>query len=242
MKTAIVTGGSRGIGRACAEALARAGYTVFILYEKNDAAAEETLSRVRTAGGSGYAIRCDVADENAVNDAVAHIVSLTHRVDVLVNNAGFANVGLFSDTDPALWQRMMNVHVNGAYYLCRAVLPLMRERDGGSIINISSMWGQVGASCEVAYSTAKAALIGFTKALSKEVGLSGIRVNCVCPGVIDTDMNACLTEDTMADLAEQTPLGRIGTADEVARTVLFLAGEDASFITGQVLGVNGGLV
>jgi len=164
------------------------------------------------------------------------------RIDVLVNNAGVALWKLAMDTTVQEWDELFSVNVRGAFAATRAVLPHMVAAQGGSIINVSSMWGQVGASCEVAYSASKAAIIGMTKALAKEMGGAGIRVNCVCPGVIDTDMIAGFDQQAIDELAEETPLGRIGRSEDVAKTVAFLAGESAAFITGQVLGVNGGFV
>ena len=159
-----------------------------------------------------------------------------------MNNAGVALIRLFTDTDETSWDRLFDVNVKGAYHCLQAVLPGMISRQEGAVVNISSMWGEVGASCEAAYAASKAALIGLTKALAKELGPSGIRVNCVTPGTIDTEMNAELDEETRAALAEETPLCRLGEAEDVAKAVLFLAGEQASFITGQVLGVSGGYV
>ena len=164
------------------------------------------------------------------------------RVDVLVSNAGIAQQKLFTDITPEEWQRMLDVNLTGAFNLCQLALPGMIRRKAGRILTVSSMWGQTGGSCEVHYSAAKAGLIGLTKALAKEEGPSGITVNCVAPGVIDTDMMASFTAEDKAALAEETPVGRLGTAEEVAKLLLYLAGEDAGYITGQVFGVNGGLV
>jgi 3-oxoacyl-[acyl-carrier protein] reductase len=163
-------------------------------------------------------------------------------LDVLIHNAGIAYQGLLTDTDSDTWHALMGVHLDGAYHCCKAVIPTMVGRQSGVIVTVSSMWGITGASCEVAYSAAKAGLIGFTKALAKELGPSKIRVNCVAPGVIDTDMCAAFDEETRQALCEETPLGKMGTAEDVAESLLFLASEKASFITGQVLGVNGGFL
>lgn len=241
-RVALVTGGSRGIGRACVEALARAGYSVVLVCRKNGGMAQKLVEALRGQGLDAAWYPCDVASEDDVRHTMEEVRRLYHRVDVLVNNAGVAHIGLLTDMTGEEWRRLFAVNVDGAFYWCRAVLPGMIERKSGVIINIASMWGEVGASCEAAYSATKAALIGLTRALAKEVGPSGVRVNCVSPGVIDTDMNAELDEEALHALAEETPLGRIGTAEEVARAVVFLAGENAGFITGQVLGVNGGLV
>ena len=185
---------------------------------------------------------CDIGNFAQAQATVADLLTAYRHIDVLVNNAGIAHIGLITDMTEAQWDRLFAVNLKGAFALTQAVLPGMISRRQGAIINIASMWGEVGASCEAAYSASKAALIGFTKALSKEVGPSGVRVNCVSPGVIATDMNAELDADALGALREETPLQRIGTAEDVAKTVLFLSGEGAAFITGQVVGVSGGLV
>lgn len=237
MKTVLITGGSRGIGAEMVRRFSKEGYRVAFVYRQSE---EKAL---QLAGETGaLAIRADVAVAEDARRAVREAREFLSNIDVLVNNAAVSSFSLFSDITDADWDRMMQVNLNGAFYFCREILPEMIARHAGRIINISSMWGQVGASCEVHYSTAKAALIGLTKALAKEVGPSGITVNCIAPGVIDTDMNAALDEETRATLCEETPLCRIGTPQDVAACALFLAGEDASFITGQVIGVNGGFV
>ncbi len=239
---ALITGASRGIGRAVALRLARDGYTVALNYRADEKAALSTAQILQALGGDGMLCQADVADEQAVRRMVAAVEKQYGRIDLLVNNAGIAQQKLFTDLTSDEWKRMMDVHVNGAFYTCSAVLPTMIRRQSGSIINIASMWGQTGASCEVHYSTAKAAIIGFTRALAKEVGPSGIRVNCVSPGVIDTDMMADFSDADKQSLAEDTPLCRIGKPEEIASAVAFLASAEASFITGQVLAVNGGIV
>ena len=241
-KIALITGGSRGIGAACVRAFARAGYAVVFLYNRSVDAANEMVRSLREEGCDAAAYACDVSETQQVSAVLADILRSYRRIDVLVNCAGIAHIGLFTDMTEDEWDHLFAVNVRSAFSVTKAVLPGMISRQQGSIVNVSSMWGEVGASCEVAYSATKAALIGMTKALAKEVGPSGVRINCVTPGVIDTDMNASLTDDDRASLAEETPLGRIGSAEEVAKTILFLCGEDASFITGQVLGVSGGLV
>ncbi len=237
MQTILVSGGSRGIGRAVVEQLARAGKCVSFLYEKNEDAAKDVA---RLTGA--FPIKCDVSDPEqaarAVNEARRHM----GKIEGLVCSAGVALKGLFTDVTPEAWQRLCGVDLDGQMYLIHNVLPEMVSRKSGSIVTLSSVWGVQGASCEVHYSAAKAAVIGLTKALAKEVGSSGIRVNCVCPGVIDTDMNADLTEADRAGLCESTPLGRLGTPQEVANAVCFLLKEDAGFITGQILGVDGGFI
>ena len=234
----LISGGDRGIGAAAARAFYAAGYRVAVLYHSNaDAAAalEKQLPGV-------LAVQCDVASRASCELAFRTVEQALGRVDVLVSNAGIAQQKLFTDITPEEWQRMLDVNLSGAFHLCQLALPGMIRRKAGRILTVSSMWGQTGGSCEVHYSAAKAGLIGLTKALAKEEGPSGITVNCVAPGVIDTDMMAAFTAEDKAALAEETPVGRLGSADEVARLLVFLAGEDAGYITGQVFGVNGGLV
>ena len=230
MRNVLVTGASRGIGAAIAREFAKNGDRVFINYNKSREKAELLATEI-----GGTAVWADVAD----SDAVKEMLQKTGDIDVLVNNAGFAQFSMFDALSNEDWHRMIDVTLSGAFYCTRGVLPYMIHKKQGSIINISSIWGVTGASCEVAYSTAKAGLIGMTKALAKEVGPSGIRVNCVAPGVIDTDMNSTLTPDTISDLIEEIPLGRIGTPEDIAKAVVFLA-KPNSFITGQVLSINGG--
>lgn len=241
-KIALITGGSRGIGAACVHAFAEEGYAVVFLYNRSADKADQLVQSLRDEGCDVAAYPCDVSDPQQVKDTVATILRTYHHIDALVNCAGIAHIGLFTDMTEAEWDHLFAVNVRSAFSVTKAVLPGMISRQQGAIVNVSSMWGEVGASCEVAYSATKAALIGLTKALAKEVGPSGVRVNCVTPGVIDTDMNAQLTDEDRAALADETPLGRIGSAEEVAKSILFLCGEGASFITGQVLGVSGGLV
>lgn len=241
-KTAVITGGTRGIGRACAYAFSDAGYRLAVIYLKNDGAARKLKEEMRARGTDCEIYRCDVADYASVGKICASVLSRFGHVDVLVNNAAVSEIKMFNDITESDWDRMFDVNVKGAYNFCSHLVPSMVSRKSGSILNISSMWGLTGASCEVHYSASKAALIGFTKALAKELGLSGIRVNCVAPGVIDTDMNSGLDEETRQALREEIPLARIGSAEEVASAVLFLAGEGASYITGQVISPNGGMV
>ena len=236
MRNVLITGGSRGIGAAAVCAFAAQGDRVFINYQKNQKKAQRLAEET-----GGTAIAADVADPAQVKAMLQKINQLSGGIDVLVNNAGFAQFSMFdalSDTD---WDRMLQVTLSGAFYCIRGVLPHMIHQKKGNIINISSMWGIAGAACEVAYSTAKAGLIGMTKALAKEVGPSGIRVNCVAPGAIETDMNAALSPDTLQSLKEETPLGRLGTPEEIAEIILLLSKPD-SFFTGQVISPNGGLV
>ena len=237
-RTVLISGGDRGIGAAAARAFYRAGYRVAILYHCNAEAADALQKELPGV----TAVQCDVAARASCELAVRAAEQALGRVDVLVSNAGIAQQKLFTDIAPDEWQRMLDVNLTGAFNLCQLALPGMIRRKAGRILTVSSMWGQTGGSCEVHYSAAKAGLIGLTKALAKEEGPSGITVNCVAPGVIETDMMAAFTAEDKAALAEETPVGRLGSADEVAALLVFLAGEDAGYITGQVFGVNGGLV
>jgi len=239
----LITGASRGIGAAAAELCAARGWDVALNYRTNQQLAQDLADRLaREYGVKTLAVAADVADAGQVEEMFCAVERALGPVDVLVNNAGIAQIGLFTDLAEEEWDRVMDVNCKGVYLCCRRALPAMIAAHRGSIVNLSSMWGQVGASCEVAYSAAKAAVIGLTKALAKEVGPSGIRVNCVAPGVIATDMNAALTAQDVAALEEETPLCRIGSAEEAAQAILWLAGEESSFVTGQVLAPNGGIV
>ena len=233
----LITGGSRGIGAACVRAFCKRGDRVVFFYRTSSREFVERLERETGARG----IQADVSDSQAVAEAVAQAAEwFGGSIDVLVNNAGVAQIKLFTDLTNDDWRRMMGVNLDSAFYLCRALVPAMIRGGWGRIVNVGSMWGKVGASCEVHYSATKAGLRGLTMALAKELGPSGITVNCVEPGVIDTDMNAALTEEDRAALCDETPLCRIGHPEEVASAIVFLASEDASFITGQCLGVDGG--
>ena len=242
MRTVLITGASRGIGAAAARAFAQNGDRVMIHYHKQRALAQALCEQLRQAGAQAACVQADVAERAQVQAMLAQTERQFGPVEVLVNNAGIAQQALFTDVSEAEWDRMFAVNVKGMFHCTQGVLGKMISQKRGKIVNISSMWGQIGASCEVSYSAAKAAVIGLTKALAKEVGPSGIQVNCVAPGVIDTEMNAALDASTRAMLAEETPLGVLGTAEDVARAIVFLASPQADFITGQVLGVNGGFV
>lgn len=235
MRTVLITGGSRGIGAQAVRAFSAAGYRVAFLYRSSAEAAQALANET-----GAQAICCDVRDATSVAAAVAQAQRVLSHIDVLINNAGVAQQKLFTDITDEDWRNMLDTHLTGAFLLSRAVLPGMISRRHGRILNVGSIWGQVGASCEVHYSAAKAGLIGLTKALAKEVAPSGVTVNCVCPGVIETDMLSSFTQDDLDALCEETPVGRLGTPEDVARALLFLADEHASFVTGQVIGVNGG--
>ena len=241
-KIALVTGSSRGIGRAIAAQLARDGWAVCINYlERRDCA--EDLAAQLTAQGCRVMVRqADVADKAAVDAMVRDIEATFGPVSLLVNNAGIAGQCLFQDVTPELWRRYFGVNIDGAYHTIQAVLPHMLHEHEGCIINISSIWGLRGASCEATYSATKHALIGLTRSLAAELGPTGIRVNCVAPGVIRTDMLDALPAEALPMLAQETPMGRLGTPEDIAHAVVFLADEKASFITGQVLTSDGGFL
>lgn len=241
-KNVLITGGSRGIGRAAAELFAAEGWGVAINYRASKKEAEGLADALRGKGAHAAVFMADVADMDAVADLVKRCEEEFGQIDLLINNAGIAQQKLFTDLTPRDWERMFAVDVTGVFNCCRCVLPAMIRRHSGGIINVSSIWGICGASCEVHYSAAKAAVIGLTKALAKEVGPSNIRVNCIAPGVVDTEMNKALTEDDREALCEETPLGRFAAASDIARTMLFLASPAADFYTGQVLSPNGGFV
>lgn len=239
-KTALVTGASRGIGRAIAWELAQEGWAVGINYRTHRQEAEEAAAAIRKAGSDAAAVAGDVADRAQAAEMVRAAETELGPVSLLVNNAGVSYQGLFQDLTDAQWERSFAVNVGGARNAILAVLPRMISEKRGCIVNISSMWGLRGASCEVAYACTKAAIVGLTRSLALELAPSGIRVNAVAPGCIETDMLRELGEETCAMLAQETPLGRLGTPEDVARAVAFLASEKASFITGQILTADGG--
>lgn len=237
MANILITGGSRGIGAEAVRQFAAAGHKVVFTYHKSETAAD--LLRQETGA---VPVRCDVKHPDSVKIAVDKAVSVLGQIDVLICNAAIADYGLITDIDISRWEEVINTDLSGVFYCIRHVLPAMISRKSGCIITVGSMWGEVGASCEAAYSAAKAGVIGLTKAIAKEAGPSGVRVNCVSPGMIDTEMNASVSEDAVGMIVDDTPLCRTGTPGDVAKTMLFLASDDASFITGQVISVNGGLV
>ncbi len=236
MKTVLITGGTRGIGRACVEKFSHEGWTVIFIY-KNSRSLAEALKKEFSA----IPICCDVSKPEDVKNAFSIINQQFSHLDVLVNNAGISYSGLLQEMTDKEWSDTISVNLNSIFYTCRESIPRMLNR-GGSIINISSMWGITGASCEVAYSATKAGIIGFTKALAKELAPSNICVNAVAPGVINTDMMKDYSENDIAALCEQTPLHRMGNCDDVANAVYYLASDAASFITGEVLNINGGFL
>lgn len=238
---AVITGAGKGIGRETCLRLAKDGYKIAVCYNNSKEKAEKTAEDIVAAGGVAKVFALDITDSQKVNSVFAEIEKDFGEIAVLVNNAGIAEQSLFTDITDEMWHKMIETNLSGAFYCTRAVLPFMIHRKSGKIINIASIWGETGGSCEVHYSSSKAGLIGMTKALAKEVGLSGITVNCVSPGVILTDMTSHFDEDTMQELKSETPLGRIGRPEDVAGAVAFLASGDADFITGQDLAVNGGM-
>lgn len=241
-KTVLITGASRGIGKSIAKLFALNNYNVIINYFKSDMLAKKLVEELKEINEATIAIKADISNKSEVDEMFEQIRLSFHCVDVLINNAGIANQILFTDMTAKQWDQIFDVNVKGMFHCTQAVAKDMICRKNGKIINISSIWGLCGASCEVAYSASKAAVIGFTKALAKELGPSNIQVNCIAPGIIETDMNNSLDADTVESLINQTPLGKIGSAEDIAHTALFLAGEQANFITGQVISPNGGFV
>ncbi len=231
----LITGGSRGIGRAIVEKFVNAGHAVAFIYRNDDKAAAECSEKT-----GALAIKADVSDPEQVKRACAEAIARLGDIDVLVNNAGISKSGLMTDMSVSDWKSVTDTNLSSAFYMCREITPCMVRSQRGRIINVGSVWGRYGASCEVAYSASKAGLRGLTLSLARELGPSNITVNCVEPGVIETDMNSCYDEETMKELAESSALCRIGQPTEVANAVYFLASDEASFITAQCLGVDGG--
>lgn len=240
-KTAIVTGGATGIGAAVSSLLCREGYNVVIAYNKSEQAAKALQNELSLLGEVSI-FQFDITCSESVDNLIKFTLNKYGRIDLLVNNAGIAQQKLFTDISDLDWNEMISTNLSGQFYCCRAVIPALVSQKSGCIINISSMWGLVGASCEAHYSATKAGIIGLTKSLAKELGPSNIRVNCVAPGVIKTDMLKSFTDDDLKGLADETPLMRLGRPEDVANAVIFLASDKASFITGQTLSVDGGFV
>ncbi len=241
-RIAVVTGGASGIGKAAVKRLCADGFAAAISYNSSEAEAKALVSELSSKGFKAVAVKADVTDSVEVNEMIKTVKNVLGTPYVLVNCAGIAEQKLFTDITDLDWARMIGVNLTGVFNACRAVLPFMIHEKRGRIINISSMWGQTGASCEVHYSAAKAGVIGLTKALAKETALSGITVNCVSPGAIDTAMMSPFSKEDTDALCEEIPMGRIGSPEEVAEAVAFLASDKASYITGQIIGVNGGMV
>jgi len=241
-KTVLITGASRGIGQQTALLLGQNGFNTVINYLSNEKTANETVDYLKKCGCDAISLKADVSNRNDVDMMVDTVLKKYGQIDVLVNNAGIAQQKLFVDISEEEWEKIFNVNVKGTFNCSQAVLPHMIHQKNGKIINVSSVWGICGASCEVHYSAAKAAIIGMTKALAKEMGPSNIKVNCIAPGVIQTDMNSMLDSQTIESLKEETPLGVIGTTLDVAQAIMFLASDKSDFITGQVISPNGGFV
>lgn len=239
--TVLITGASRGIGAECARTFAKNGYNVAVNYFRSEKNALDLKAEINDGGGVAEVFKADVSDEKQVEEMISAVVKRFGKVNVLVANAGVAKSGVFSDMTQSDYDKIFDTNVRGVFNVVKGVLPHMYERESGSIVTISSIWGQTGGSCEVLYSMSKAAIIGMTKALAKEVAPMHIRVNSVSPGAIDTDMLSGLTDEEKEDFIMQTPLNRLGEPKDVADAVLFLADDDkSSFITGHVLSVNGG--
>ena len=235
MKNVLITGGSRGIGRACVEKFAREGYTVSFIYNNSDAAASEL-----SASTGAFAIKGDISDPNSARMACEKAIAQMGSVDILVNNAGISLIKLFTETTDEDYYNIMNTNLGGTFFVTREISRAMILNHCGRILNIGSMWGKTGASCEVVYSASKSAIEGFTKALAKELGPSGITVNCVEPGVINTEMNSELDEATLKELCDETPIGKIGDANELAEFIYLIATEKSGFLTGQIIVFDGG--
>ncbi len=240
MRSVLITGASGGIGRAAARLFAGQGYAVAVHYHRSRGSAEALVQELQASGSDAILVEADVSNDGEVLQMVRQTEAAFGEISVFIHNAGIASWKLLTDLPPDEWRALMGVHLDGAFYGCRHVIPGMVRRKRGKILFVSSMWGVTGASCEAAYSAAKAGLIGLAKALAKELGPSSIQVNCVAPGVIDTAMCADLDAETRRALAGETPLGRLGTPEDVAQALVFLASPAADFITGQVLGVDGG--
>lgn len=233
MKKVLITGGSRGIGAECVRSFAKAGYEVYFTYNNSEEMAHQVAEDT-----AATALKCDISSA----DAIKAVISKVGNIDILINNAGISQIKMFQDITEDDWDNMFNINVRGIFLVTQGVIENMIHNKWGRIINISSMWGETGASCEVHYSASKAAVIGFTKALAKELGPSGITVNSISPGVIDTDMNSHLTQNELDELCDETPMGRIGEPNDVAKAALYLADEASGFITGADIPINGGII
>ncbi|KAJ51809.1 3-oxoacyl-[acyl-carrier protein] reductase [Clostridium tetanomorphum] len=241
-KVALVTGASRGIGRGIALELAKEGCTIAINYRKDKKGGEETLELIRKIGGYAECFQGDVGCYNDSKEIIENVINKFGKIDVLVNNAGISKIGLFIDTKEEDWDKIINTNLKGVFNCCHNVVPHMLSRGKGTIVNISSMWGNVGASCEVIYSASKGGINSFTKALAKELGPSNIRVNAISPGVINTEMNSCLSFEEKKELREEIPLCKFGECEDIGKTVAFLASDNSKYITGQIITVDGGMI
>ena len=242
MRTAVVTGGATGIGAASVKLLCERGFRTAIIYHTSEEKAFALSSFLVSKGYDAFAVRADVTDPEQVKNMVGTVLAHSSSIDVLVNNAGVDHWQLFDTVTDEQWRRVIDTDLSGTFHCCREILPVMLRQKYGRIVNVGSVWGQMGASCEAVYSAAKAGVIGLTKALAKETALSGITVNCVSPGAVATDMMKRFSAEETAAFCEEVPMGRLGTPEEVAQAVAFFASEEASYITGQVLGVNGGMI
>lgn len=240
-KVVLITGGTRGIGKSIALEFAREGATLALNYVNDDERAEETLKEIKEIGGYGILIKGDVSNYTFAGKMVEQVIKTLGKVDILVNNAAISKIGLFMDMEECDYNSVMDINFKSVYNTSHSVIKHMITNKRGNIINISSMWGNLGASCEVLYSSSKGAINSFTKSLAKELAPSNIRVNAVAPGVINTEMNAWLSKEEREELINEIPLGRLGNGEEVAKVVAFLASEDSSYVTGQIINVDGGL-
>ncbi|HEY8390712.1 MAG TPA: SDR family oxidoreductase [Clostridia bacterium] len=241
-KTVLITGASRGIGRATAILFAQKGYNVSINYNNSHQEAQELMKYMIKNGFNAVAFKADVSKKEQAKDLVSQTIEHFKSLDVIVNNAGIAQSKLFTDITEQDWDNMFDVNAKGIYFILHSALPYLISQKSGKIINVSSIWGISGASCETHYSASKAAVIGLTKALAKELAPSNITVNCVCPGVIKTDMLNEYTDEDLKALSDRTPLNRLGTPEDIAKSIYFLASDDSDYITGQVLTVDGGFI
>ncbi|HSQ88367.1 elongation factor P 5-aminopentanone reductase [Romboutsia sp.] len=241
-KTALITGSSRGIGRAMVKLFAKSGYNVLINYNKSEKEASELYNELKSEGCFVTLYKADVSNVHEVNSMIKFCIGEFGKIDVLINNAGMSKDKLFTDITNEDWHEMINVNLNSVFYTTQMALKYMIPEHSGKIINISSIWGMVGGSYEVHYSTSKAAVIGMTKALAKELGPSNIQVNCIAPGIIQTDMINNVSDEILEILKDETPLMRLGTPEDIANCALFLASDNSNFITGQVISPNGGFV
>lgn len=244
MKKVLITGASGGIGSACVYKFIEEGYFVIGVYNSDNASIKGIIDRLKNQNKADYfcAFKCDFTCQEQIKDTICQIQNSFKSVDVLVNNAGVSLFKQITDTTIDDWNKLFDVNTKSTYLFTNALLPSMTSKKYGKIINVSSIWGVVGASCEVGYSASKSAIIGYTKALAKEVGYSGVNVNCVCPGVIETKMNSRLTDSEIEDIKNSTPMGRLGKPSEVAELIYFLASEKADFVTGQVITIDGGFI